>query len=146
MNTLAAIPAVVRIFTGRSESFAQRNPGDGWKRLTNEEEARLFTGINRETKAPSVGVYVSSNAGRIKIGFDLWRIDVNLAQHVVESLRRRWNEDDAPRFSKTALRTVGQKTHFSKSFVTVVTVSERVEFWKSELESVLTNPGSFEHI
>ena len=137
---------VVRFCSGRSESFTQSGPGATWRRLSMEEEARLSTGFDRETKAPSVGIYIIAREDRVKIGFDLWRIDLNLSEAILDRLRRRWNEDDGALFSKAALRTVGRKVHFSKTFITVITIPERSEFWKAELESILVNPGSFEHI
>ena len=138
-------PPNVRVFSGRSESFVQSGPGSQWIRLTAEDEAKRATGYNRETKVPSVGVYVlPPKNGRVKVGFDLWRLSANLTPTVLERLENRWRSEDARLFSKTALRALGCKVHFSKSFVTVMTLPERVAFWTDEFASVLSNPDSFE--
>ena len=135
----------VRVFNKRSESFIQSGLGSTWHRLTAEDEAKLATGHNRETKAPSVGVYViCSNGGRVKVGCDLWRLSANLTPVILSQLETRWRTDDAPLFSKAALRTLDRKVHFSPSFVTIVTLPERAAFWTDELVSVLSNPDSFE--
>ena len=148
MSTTAfLIPPTVRVFSGRSESFIQTDPGSTWHRLTAEDEAKRATGHDRDTREPSVGVYViRTSSGRVKVGFDLWRLSANLTPAAVTRLENLWRSEDAPLFSKTALRTLDRKVHFSKSFVTVVTLPERVAFWTDELVNVLSNPGSYEHI
>jgi hypothetical protein len=78
------------------------------------------------------------------VGCDLWRLSANLTPAVVTRLGNLWRTEDAPLFSKTGLRTLDRKVHFSLSFVTVVTLPERVAFWTDELVSVLSNPDSFE--
>jgi hypothetical protein len=144
-TTAFLIPPTVRIFSGRSESFVQSGPGSQWIRLTAEDESKRATGHNRETKAPSIGVYVlPPKNGRVKVGFDLWRLSANLAPAVLARLENRWRSEDAPLFSKTALRSLDRKVHFSKSFATIITLPERVAFWTDELVSVLSNPDSFE--
>ena len=117
MNAAAFhIAPTARVFSGRSESFVQSGPGSAWQRLTAEDEAKRATGHNRETKEPSVGVYViSTNGGRVNVGFDLWRLSANLKPAVLARLENRWRSEDAPLFSKTALRTLDRKVHFSKS-------------------------------
>jgi hypothetical protein len=138
------VPPTVRVFSGRSESFVQSGPDSTWHRLTVEDEAKRATGHNRDTKAPSVGVYVlPRHNGRVKLGFDLWRLSANLKPAVVTRLENLWRSEDAPLFSKTALRTLDRKVHFSPSFVTVVTLPERVALWTDEFVSVLGNPDSF---
>jgi hypothetical protein len=139
-------PPTVRVFSGRPEGFVGQPNTDSWRRITVEEEARMRTGLNRETREPSIGVYVAVNNGRVKIGFDLWKLDVNLKPDVLERLEQQWREGDAVLFSKQALRRVGRKVHISKSFVTIVTAPERLEFWKTELESILSDAHSFELI
>lgn len=139
------IPPTVRVFSGRSESFIQTDPGSTWQRLTAEDEAKRATGHKRDTREPSVGVYVvRTSNGRVKVGFDLWRLSANLTPAVVTRLGNLWRSEDAPLFSKTALRALDRKVHFSASFVTVVTLPERVAFWTDEFVSVLSNPDSFE--
>jgi hypothetical protein len=146
MNTTElSIPPIVRVFSGKSESFVQSGPGSTWHRLTVEDEAKRATGHNRDTKAPSIGVYIlPPKTGRVKVGFDLWRLSANLTRPVLTRLENRWRFDDAPLFSKTALRTLDRRVHFSASFVTVVTLPERVAWWTDEFVSVLSNPDSFE--
>ncbi len=144
-TTAFHIAPVVRVFNKRPESFVQSGPGSTWIRLTAEDEAKRATGHNRETKAPSIGVYViRTNGGRVKVGFDLWRLAANLTQAAVTRLANLWRTEDAPLFSKTALRALDRKVHFSASFVTVVTLPERVAFWTDEFVSILSNPDSFE--
>lgn len=141
----ATASPTVRIFSGRSESFTQADPGATWVRLTAEDEAKRATGTNRETKVPSIGVYViRTGSGRVKVGFDLWRLSANLTPAVLTRLENRWRSEDAPLFSKTGLRSLNRKVHFSRSFVTVITLPERVAFWTDEFVSVLSNPDSFE--
>jgi hypothetical protein len=139
------IAPFVRVFNKRSESFVQAGPGSAWHRLTAEDEAKRATGHNRETKEPSIGVYVlPPKNGRVKVGFDLWRLSANLKPAILKQLENLWRSEDAPLFSKTALRALDRKVHFSASFVTVVTLPERVAFWTDEFVSVLSNPDSFE--
>ncbi len=143
--TAFLIPPTVYVFNRRSESFIQSGPGSTWHRLTAEDEAKRATGHNRETKEPSIGVFVfPPRNGRVKVGFDLWRLSANLRLDVLARLENRWRSDDAPLFSKAALRALDRKVHFSSSFVTIVTLPERVAFWTDEFVSVLSNPGSFE--
>jgi hypothetical protein len=148
MSTTAFnIAPTVRIFNRRSESFIQSGPGSTWHRLTAEDEAKRATGCNRETRAPSVGVYViPTSSGRVRVGFDLWRLSANLTQSAVTRLGNLWRTEDASLFSKTALRALDRKVHFSASFVTIVTLPERVAFWTDELVSVLSDPESYRHI
>jgi hypothetical protein len=134
----------VHFFSGKSESFVQ--DGSEWHRLDLEGEARLHTGLDRETKEPHVGVYISSKNGRVKMGFDLWRLDVNLTPAVLARLKERWQAKAATLFSKTALRTIGRKVHISKSFVTIVTTPEHLDGWRRELEAVLSNADSYGQI
>jgi hypothetical protein len=144
-TTAFHIAPIVRVFNKRSESFIQSGPGSAWHRLTVEDEAKYATGHDRETKAPSVGVYIiRTNSRRLEVGCDLWRLSANLTQGVVTRLENLWRTEDAPLFSKTALRALDRKVHFSASFVTIVTLPERVAFWTDELVSVLSNPDSFE--
>lgn len=145
---ISTAPAIaspsVRIFTGRSESFVQC--GSQWHRLTAEDEAKMHTGYSRDAHAPNVGIYIFESNGRAKIGFDVWKLGVNLTPAVLERLETQWRSDDAALFSKRALRTIGRKVHISKSFVTIMTLPERIEYWRAELESILSDPHSFERI
>jgi hypothetical protein len=143
-TTAFLVPPTVRVFNKRSESFIQSGPGSAWHRLTAEDEAMRATGHNRETREPSIGVYViRTSSARVKVGFDLWRLSANLTPAVLTRLGNLWRSEDAPLFSKTALRALDRKVHFSASFVTVVTLPERVAFWTDEIVCVLSNPDSF---
>jgi hypothetical protein len=147
MSSLAApsiVAPVVRFFSGRSEMFV--GTGADWRRLTPEDEARLFTGFDKETKEPAVGVYVVPRSGHRRMGFDLWRIGANLKPDVIARLRERWRAESANVFSKTALRAAARRVHFSKSFIVLETTPERVDAWKAELESILLNPNTYESI
>jgi hypothetical protein len=134
----------VRFFNGRSECFVQ--DGSRWRRLTLEEEARDCTGYARETAEPHVGVYVVRRQnGLVRLGLDLWKLSVNLRPAVIEHLERRWRQEAAA-FSKSLFRTVGRRVHFSKSFARFEIAPERLEAWKLELESVLSDPDTYESI
>jgi hypothetical protein len=145
ISSLTEIVALrVQFFSGRSESFMQI--GSEWKRCTPEDEAAQYTGFDRITREPSVGVYVSRRASVLmRIGFDLWRLGVNLRPEVIERLQNRWREQSA-NLSKSMLRSAQRRSHFSKSFMRFEISPEFLEGWKAELESVLSNPGSFEHL
>ena len=89
MSTTAFhISPAVRVFNKRSESFVQSGPGSAWHRLTAEDEAkRAIVCHNRDTREPSVGIYViRTSSGRVKVGFDLWRLSANLTEAVVTRL------------------------------------------------------------
>jgi hypothetical protein len=132
----------VRFFSGKSESFFQF--GSEWKRATSEDEAHAYTGFDRITLEPSVGVYVTRRPnGLMRIGFDLWRLGVNLQPAVIERLQNRWRKESAS-LSKSILRSAGRRSHFSKSFMRFEISPEQLEGWKAEFESVLSDPASFE--
>jgi hypothetical protein len=60
---------VVRFFARRSQSFVQS--GSDWRRLTPEDEAKMFSGHDRETHEPCVGIYVVRRQnGLLCVGFD----------------------------------------------------------------------------
>jgi len=92
------IPPTVRVLQrALRESFVQSGPGSTWQRLTPEDDAKRATGYNRDTRAPSVGVYVMHpKNGRVKVGFDLWRLSANLTQAVLRRLENLWRSEDAP--------------------------------------------------
>lgn len=134
----------VRCFAGRSESFFQF--GSEWRRATSEDEAHQYTGFDRTTREPSVGVYIVRRPnGLMRIGFDLWRLSVNLQPAAIERIENRWRQE-ALSLSKSMLKSVGRRSHFSKSFARFEISPERIEEWKNELESVLSNPDSYENI
>jgi len=138
---IVCIP-VVRFFAGRSESFAQSE--SGWRRLTSEDEAKMFSGHDRETHEPSIGVYVVRRSNALLcVGFDLWKINLNLSPAAIARIEKRWRQE-ATGLSKSLLRSAQRRSHFSKSFARFEISPERIEGWKAELESVLSDPASFE--
>jgi hypothetical protein len=141
----ALLPPNVRFFSGRSESFVEDD--DRWRRMNVEEEAHSRTGYDRETREPNIGVYmVRRGNGLFCIGFDLWKIDLNLRPSAVEHLERRWQQREAVNLSKSILRRVGRRVHISKSFARFEISIHRLEEWKLELKSVLSDPDSYESI
>jgi len=135
----------VRFFSGRSESFVQ--DGDRWRRMSPEDEAHFHTGYDRETHEPSVGVYIVRRPnGLFRIGFDIFRLNVNLRPAIVERIESRWQQREAVNLPKSMLRRVGQRLHFSKSFAQFEISLHRLEEWQSELSAILSNPESYEKI
>jgi hypothetical protein len=137
-------PTLVRFFAGRSQSFVQF--GGSSRRMTAEDKARSHTGYHRETYELNIGIYVIRRPnGLLRIGFDLWKLDMNLRPATIESLERRWREHAAS-LSKSLQRSTSRRTHFSKSFACFEVAPERIEEWKDELETVLSNPDSYESV
>src|SRR5206468_2679846 len=133
---------LVRCFSGRSELFVR--DGRKWRRMSCEDEAHGFTGFNRETREPNVGIYIESRPnGLVRVGFDLWKLDANLRPAVIERIESRWRQE-ADRLSKPLLRHAARRAHFSKSFMRFEISSERIDEWNLELESFLSDPDSYE--
>jgi hypothetical protein len=134
----------VCFFSGKSESFFR--VGSEWHRADAEDEAKAFSGYDRETHEPNVGIYVTPRPNRLlRIGFDLWKINANLRPEAIERLQNRWRQEAAT-LSKSMLRSALRRSHFSKSFMRFEISPERLEAWKSELSAVLSNPESYEQI
>jgi hypothetical protein len=134
----------IRFFSGRSQSYFQF--GSEWRRASAEDEAHAFTGFDHTTHEPSVGVYVERRSNRLlRIGFDLWRLSVNLCPAVIQRLQNRWRQESGA-LSKSLLRSAERRSHFSKSFARFEISPERLEAWKSELAAVLSNPDSYQRI
>lgn len=134
----------VQYFSGRQDSFIQC--GSVWHRLTPEDAARSHTVYDRETREPSVGVYVERRPnGLLRIGFDLWKLNANLRPAVIERLENRWRQEAAS-LSKPMLRSVSRRAHFSKSFMRFEVAPEWIEEWTAELSAVLENPDSYESV
>ena len=134
-------PPPVRFFAGRSDSFVEF--GGSWRRMTSEDEAHSHTGYHGETH---IGIYVIRRPnGLLRIGFDLWKLDVNLRPATIESLERRWREH-ATSLSKSLQRSTLRRGHFSKSFASFEIAPESIEEWKDELETVLSNPDPYESV
>ena len=139
---LEIVAPQVRIFSGKSDSFFQF--GTEWRRATSEDEAHAYTGFDGTTREPSVGIYVTKRPNSLmRIGFDLWRLGVNLQPAVIERLQDRWRRESET-LSKSMLKSALRRSHFSKSFARFEISPERIEGWKAELESVLSDPASFE--
>jgi hypothetical protein len=142
MITRKIVAPHVRCFSGRSDSFILC--GSEWHRSTPEDEAHFHTGYDRETHEPSIGIYILRRPnGLVRVGFDLGRIDANLRPAAIERLENRWTQEAAS-LSKSMFRRVASRAHFSKSFARFEAAPERLEEWKSELASVLSDPASFE--
>jgi hypothetical protein len=142
-TTLA--PPNIRFFSGRSESFVQ--DGDRWRRMSPEDEAKMYTGYDRENHEPNVGVYIVRRPnGLVRVGFDLWKIDANLRPSIIERIANRWQRREAVNLSASQLRAVGRRVHISKSFARFEISVHRLEEWRTELESILSNPESYESI
>src|SRR6267143_459152 len=134
------MPPIVKFFSGRAECFIQ--DGRKWHRMSCEDEAHGFTGFSRETNEVNVGIYATRRPnGLVRVGFDVWRIGANLRPTAIERLENRWRQEAAS-FSKPMLRSVSRRAHFSKSFMRFEVSPERVEEWKLELESILSNPDT----
>ena len=144
MSAATEIAPNTDFFSGRSEAFVQIGPE--WRRATPEEEARASTGYSRDAHEPNVGIYlVPRPNGLVRVGFDLWKLDVNLRPEIVEGMEARWRAE-AVSFSKSLLKSVLRRSHFSKSFARFEISPDRLEQWKEELESILSNPESYDVI
>jgi hypothetical protein len=133
----------VRFFS-KSDSYFQF--GSEWRRASAEDEAHSFAGFDRTTREPSVGIYIARRPnGLLRVGVDLWRLGVNFQPAVIERLQNRWRREAAT-LSKSMLQSALRRSHFSKSFLRFEISPERLEEWKSELESVLSDPASFESL
>ena len=143
--TAVIIAPQVRCFSGKQDFFIQ--DGERYRRTTPEDEASLYTGVNRETREPHVGIYITRRPNDlVRIGFDLWRIGANLRPSAVERLESRWQTREAVNLSPSMLRAVGRRVHISKSFARFEISLHRVEEWKAELTAVLSNPESYEQL
>jgi hypothetical protein len=139
------LPPNIRFFSGRSESFVQ--DGERWRRMSPEDEAHMHTGYNREAHEPNIGVYIVRRPnGLLRIGFDIWKLNVNLRPSAIERLESRWQQREAVNLSPSMLRNVARRVHISKSFARLEISLHRVEEWKVELESILSDPNTYESI
>ena len=135
----------VRCFSGKQDFFI--HDGERYRRTTPEDEAHFYTGYDRETHEPSVGIYIVPRGnGLLTIGFDLWKIGANLRPSAVEWLERRWQQREAVNLSASMLRSVGRRVHISKSFARFEISLHRLEEWQAELSAILSNPESYEQL
>jgi hypothetical protein len=148
MSTLQALPIaapVVRFYSGRQDTFLSDGPSR-WRRMTPEDTAKAHTGYDIATREPHLGVFiVPVGNGFRRIGFDVIKLDLRLRESTMARLEQRWREQSAS-LPKTQLRHLLRRAHFSRSFARFEVQPENVERWKDELEAVLANPGSYEHI
>jgi hypothetical protein len=145
MNATIPTAPFVEFFSGRQEAYVGV-PGLSWRRVTPKEAAHSFTGRDRDSHEPRVGVFIAALPGDIvRIGFDLMRLDVNLTESTRERLHALYATRSA-KWSKAELRRTRDRVHFSKSFAEFVVREEHVNVWKDELAQVLSDPGSFEAI
>jgi hypothetical protein len=106
----------------------------------------MFSGHERETHEPCIGVYVVRRPNSLLcVGFDLWKINLNLCPAAIARIETRWRRE-AARLSNSLLRSAQRRSHFSKSFAKFEVAPERLEEWKSELTAVLSNPDSYQRI
>jgi hypothetical protein len=134
------LPPHIEFFSGRSERFFQVS--SQWRRATPEDDAHFRTGRDREGER-HLGVYlVPRKNGLVRVGFDLWRLNISLRREVIERLWARWHAD-GDSLSKSLLKSAERRSHFSKSFAAFEVSVHRLEQWKSELESTLSNPDSY---
>jgi hypothetical protein len=142
VSATTLIAPSVEFFSGRQESFVG-DPGS-WHRVTAREAAQMHTGGSHATGDRHLGVFVIPiSNGLIRVGLDLWRLDMNLRPPTVERLERRLRSLSA-KLTKSQLRYFDRHTHISRTVVDVVVMAEEVDAWKDELSGVLTDPGSFE--
>jgi hypothetical protein len=146
MMTTAVITAPhVRCYSGKQDSFIQ--DGERWRRMNAEDEAHFHTGYDRETREPNIGVYITRRPNDLlRIGFDIFKLNVNLRPPVIERLERRWQQREAVNLSKSMLRHVARRVHISKSFAQFEISIHRLEEWRLELESILSDPNTYESI
>jgi hypothetical protein len=145
VSATTLIAPSVEFFSGRQDAYIGI-PGLSWRRVTAKEAAHGFTGRGRDSHEPRIGVFVAVlQGGMARLGFDLWRLDVNLTESACERLRALHAARSA-RWSKAELRRTRDRVHFAKTFGEFVVKREDVEEWKDELSHVLSDPGSYEAI
>jgi hypothetical protein len=144
MIASSIVPPVIKFYSGRQESFI--GDGPSWHRMTPEDSARAHTGYDITTREPHLGVYiVPVGNGLRRIGFDVFKLNLNLRESTMERLELRWREQIAS-LPKTQLRHLLRRAHFARSFAQFEVQPDSVEEWEEELECVLSNPESYESI
>jgi hypothetical protein len=143
---ISSAPApTVKIYSGRQESFYANGPHD-WRRMTAEDTAKAHTGYDRETREPRLGIYTFPRRnGLVRIGYDNIKLAMNVREDVLERIAARWRVQVAS-LPKTQLRRLLNRAHFCRTFMRFDTQPENVDGWTRELESILSNPGSYEPI
>jgi hypothetical protein len=145
MKNATLVAPTVKFYAGRQETFLSDGPSQ-WRRMTPEDGARLHTGYDRETREPHLGVYiVPVGNGLRRIGFDVLKLNLNIRESTMTRLEQRWREQSAS-LPKTQLRHLLRRAHFARSFAQFEVQPESVEEWEEELESILSNPETYESI
>jgi predicted enzyme related to lactoylglutathione lyase len=65
---------------------------------------------------------------------------------VIERIASRWQQREAVNLSPSMLRAVGRRVHISKSFARFEISLHRLEEWRLELESILSDSNTYESI
>lgn len=134
----------IRFFSGKSELYAKN--GRKWSRLSIEDEARGWTGLDAITREHQLGIAVTKRSnGLFSIDFDLIRLGTKLKPETIERLKSRW-EGDADSFSKSLQKSVNRRVHFSRSFCAFEVSGERLAEWESQLRAILEDGASYEHM
>jgi hypothetical protein len=139
----APLPPAVR-FVEERPSLSIRDDNGTWHRCSVEQEAYLHSGICSNPRESHLGVYVRKRQnGRYLLGFDLWRVGVRLREEAIERFRSRWRKEWEllPKQIQRRLRFAGGRTAFE-----LETTAECLDEWKRELELVLSDYNSYEHI
>ena len=140
MNRLTVLPPHLAFFSRPSQWL--RRVGSQWRRATPECDAHSHTGRDQDGER-HLGIYVVPRRnGLVRIAFDLWRLGLNLRPEIIERLWARWRADGES-LSKSLLKSAERRSHFSKSFAAFEVSIHRLEQWKSELDSILSNPASY---
>jgi hypothetical protein len=144
MIASSIVPPVVKFYSGRQESFI--GDGPSWRRMTPEDSARAHTGYDITTREPHLGVFiVPVGNGFRRIGFDAFKLNLNLRESTMARLELRWREQSAS-LPKTQLRHLLRRAHFARSFARFEVQPDSVDEWEEELECILSNPETYESI
>jgi hypothetical protein len=144
--SVSLVAPTLTFHSGRQEYFVGDGPGC-MRRMTPEDMARAHTGYDRESHEPHLGIYVVPvGNGLTRFGFDVFKLNLQLREATIERLQRRWREEAAATLPKTLLRRVLRRTHLARSFVKFEVQPAAVEQWKGELESILSDPESYEQL
>jgi hypothetical protein len=145
MMATTLIAPSVEFFSGKQEAYVGV-PGLSWRRITPKEAAQDHTGFAHATRECHVGVYVVPvSNGLVRLGFDLWRLDMNLKPSVCERLEQCLRSR-VTGLSKSQLRYFYRHSHVSRSHADFVVRPEDLSGLKDELSAILSDLGSYEAI
>jgi hypothetical protein len=129
-------------FHGPRSSRYYVQDGNAWRPMSASEGAKRCTGFDPTTHELHIGVFIRNYPNEYAVvGFDLFKTDLMLRAEALARLESRWREE-----AVSLSKRLRDKAHFSTSFVEVPTTRDRVEHWRSEVEAVLGDPESYEHI